>query len=118
MAAITQTGEELLLPNLSLGRKAAQVGLGRLGVKSIAAQGQIGLAQPPIPGPGMDPHTAGGGFDTSTLKHRRQESNTGNRIRSERHRGPPSEKALQRPIEPRRGRTDTTPTVSSPFRLR
>src|SRR5665647_1547787 len=101
MAAITQTGEELLLPNLSLGRKAAQVGLGCFGVKSIAAQNQKGLAQPPIPSPGMDPHTAGGGFDTSTLMHRRQESNTSNRIRSERHRGPPSEKALRRPIEPR-----------------
>jgi hypothetical protein len=44
MATITQTGEELLLPNLSLGRKAAQVGLGRFGVKSLAAQGLKGLA--------------------------------------------------------------------------
>jgi hypothetical protein len=44
MAAITQAGEELLLPDLSLGRKAAQVGLGRFGVKSIAAQSQKGLA--------------------------------------------------------------------------
>ena len=44
MATITQTGEELLLPQQSLGRKAAQVGLGRLGVKSIAAQSQKGLA--------------------------------------------------------------------------
>ena len=48
----------------------------------------------------MDAHTAGGGFDTSTLTHRRQEPNTSNRIRPEPHRRPPSEKALQRPIEP------------------
>jgi len=44
MAAITQAGEELLLPDLSLGRKAAQIALGRFGVKSIAAQSQKGLA--------------------------------------------------------------------------
>src|ERR1035437_4706293 len=64
----------------------------------------------------MDPHTAGGGFDTSTLMHRRQESNTSNRIRSERHRGPPSEKALRRPIEPR-GRHTTHDYVSQ-FQVR
>src|SRR5665811_755043 len=48
----------------------------------------------------MDTNTAGGGFDTSPFTHRRQEPNTSNRIRPEPHRRPPSEKALQRPIEP------------------
>src|SRR5665811_345795 len=48
----------------------------------------------------MDTHTARGGFDTSPFTHRRQEPNTSNRIRPEPHRRPPSEKALQRPIEP------------------
>ena len=52
MATITQTGEELLLPNLSLGRKAAQVGLGRLGVKSIATQsGEPRTVAPHTPNP-------------------------------------------------------------------
>src|ERR1035437_5495784 len=60
----------------------------------------------------MDPHTAGGGVDTSTLMHPRRESNTSNRIRSERHRRPPSEKALRRPIEPRGRLTDTSTKVS------
>jgi hypothetical protein len=62
--------------------------LGLLGVKSIAAQSQEGLAQQPITSPGMDAHAAGGGFDTSTLMHRRQEANTSNRIRSKPHRSP------------------------------
>jgi hypothetical protein len=40
--------------------------------------------------------------DSSTVRRPpSQLPNTSNRIRSERHRGPPSEKALQRPIEPR-----------------
>src|SRR5665647_1649140 len=67
----------------------------------------------------MDTHTAGGGFDTSTLMHRRQEPNTSNRIRSARHRRPPSEKALQRPIEPRVPHTGPPLAVaSSPRRPR
>ena len=37
MPAITKPGEELLLPNLSLGRETAQLGLRRLGIKPIAA---------------------------------------------------------------------------------
>jgi hypothetical protein len=44
MAAITQAGQELLLPNRSLGREAAQLSLRRLGIQSIAAQNQKGFA--------------------------------------------------------------------------
>jgi hypothetical protein len=44
MAAITQTGEELLLPNLGLGRETAQVGLRRLRTEPVAAMSQEGLA--------------------------------------------------------------------------
>src|SRR5665647_1466854 len=101
MAAITQASEELLLPDQSLGREEAQFGLRSHGTESAAAMSQERFTEPPIPSPGMDTHTAGGGFDTSTLTHRRQEPNTSNRIRPEPHRGPPSEKALRRPIEPR-----------------
>jgi hypothetical protein len=44
MAAITQAGEELLLPDQSLGRKEAQFGLRSHGTESIAAMSQEGFA--------------------------------------------------------------------------
>ena len=44
MAAITQAGEELLLPQQSLGREEAQFGLRSLRAESIAAMSQEGLA--------------------------------------------------------------------------
>ena len=44
MAAITQAGEELLLPDQSLGREEAQFGLRSLRTESVAAMSQEGLA--------------------------------------------------------------------------
>jgi len=44
MTAITGAGEELLVPDRGLGRAAAQLGLRRLDVESVAAQNQEGLA--------------------------------------------------------------------------
>jgi len=44
MAAITQAGEELLLPRQSLGREKAHLGLSSLRTEPVAAMSQEGLA--------------------------------------------------------------------------